>query len=61
VRTRATAAGGAANIGTWLASKAEWLLPRLLPDTLEDLPGKWEAAILKTEDSRSKLRVVGGD
>ena len=29
-------------------------------DTFEDLPGKWQAAILKAEQSRPKLRVVGG-
>jgi hypothetical protein len=29
-------------------------------DTFEDLPGKWQAAILKAEDNRPKLRVVGG-
>ena len=27
-------------------------------DTFEDLPGKWQAAILKAEQSRPKLRVV---
>ena len=30
-------------------------------DTFEDLPGKWQAAILKAEQSRPKLRVVSGD
>jgi hypothetical protein len=30
-------------------------------ETYEDLPGKWQAAILKAEESRPKLRVVGGD
>jgi len=30
-------------------------------DSLEDLPGKWQAAILKAEQSRPKLRAVGGD
>jgi hypothetical protein len=30
-------------------------------DTLEDRPGKWQAAILKAEQSRPKLRVVSGD
>ena len=29
--------------------------------TFEDLPGKWQAAILKAEQSGSKLRVVTGD
>jgi hypothetical protein len=27
-------------------------------DTFEDLPGKWQAAIVKAEQSRPKLRVV---
>ncbi len=27
----------------------------------EDLSGKWQAAILKAEQSRPKLRVVSGD
>ena len=27
-------------------------------DTFEDLPGKWQAAILKAEDDRPKLRIV---
>jgi hypothetical protein len=30
-------------------------------DAFEDLPGKWQAAILKAEANRPKLRVVGGD
>jgi hypothetical protein len=30
-------------------------------DSFEDLPGKWQAAILKAEANRPKLRVVGGD
>jgi hypothetical protein len=30
-------------------------------DSFEDLPGKWQAAILQAEQSRPKLRVVGGD
>ena len=29
--------------------------------TFEDLPGKWQAAILKAEQSRPKLRIVGSD
>jgi hypothetical protein len=32
----------------------------LEPDAFEDLPGKWQAAILKAEENRPKLRVVGG-
>jgi hypothetical protein len=30
-------------------------------DTFEDLPGKWQAAILKAEENRPKLRIVGSD
>jgi hypothetical protein len=30
-------------------------------DSFEDLPGKWQAAILKAEDNRPNLRLVGGD
>jgi hypothetical protein len=30
-------------------------------DTFEDLPGKWQAAILRAEQNRPKLRVVSGD
>jgi hypothetical protein len=30
-------------------------------DSFEDLPGKWQAAILKAEQSRPKLRAVSGD
>jgi hypothetical protein len=30
-------------------------------DAFEDLPGKWQAAILKAEQNRPKLRVVSGD
>jgi hypothetical protein len=29
-------------------------------DSFEDLPGKWQAAILKAEQNRPKLRIVGG-
>jgi hypothetical protein len=29
-------------------------------DRLEDLAGKWQAAILKAEQNRPKLRVVSG-
>ena len=29
--------------------------------TFEDLPGKWQAAILKAEQKRLKLRPVTGD
>jgi hypothetical protein len=30
-------------------------------DTFEDLPGKWQAAILKAEQNRPKLRVVSAE
>ena len=30
-------------------------------ESFEDLPGKWQAAILKAEENRPNLRVVGGD
>jgi hypothetical protein len=30
-------------------------------DTFEDLPGKWQGAILKAEENRPTLRIVGGD
>jgi hypothetical protein len=34
---------------------------RLDADTLEELPGKWQAAILKAEQNRPNLRVVSSD
>jgi hypothetical protein len=30
-------------------------------DTFEDLPGKWQAAILKAEGARPQLRIVTRD
>jgi hypothetical protein len=30
-------------------------------DTFEDLPGKWQAAILNAEAARLELRIVTGD
>jgi hypothetical protein len=30
-------------------------------DTVEDLPGKWQAAILKAEQSRPNLRILGSN
>jgi hypothetical protein len=30
-------------------------------DRFEDLPGKWQAAILRAEQARPKVRVVTGD
>jgi hypothetical protein len=29
-------------------------------DAFEDLPGKWQAAILKAEENRPSLRLAGG-
>jgi len=52
-------------------ASASWLDPRsryrefhealLDADDFEDLPGQWQAAIIKTEQSRPKLRVLSGD
>jgi hypothetical protein len=33
----------------------------LAADAFDDLPGKWQAAILKAEAARPELRIVGGD
>ena len=33
----------------------------LQADSFEDLPGKWQAAILKAEQNRPELRLVSGD
>jgi hypothetical protein len=30
-------------------------------DTFEDLPGKWQAAILKAEQCRPNLRILGSN
>ena len=30
-------------------------------DAFDDLPGKWQAAIVKAEQNRPKLRVVAND
>jgi hypothetical protein len=30
-------------------------------DTFDDLPGKWQVAILKAEANRPNLRMVGGE
>jgi hypothetical protein len=30
-------------------------------DPFEDLPGKWQAAILKAEENRPNLRIVGSE
>jgi hypothetical protein len=34
---------------------------QLDPDSFEDLPGRWQAAILRTEQNRPTLRVVTSD
>jgi hypothetical protein len=31
------------------------------PNAFEDLAGNWQAAILKAEQNRPKLRIVGSD
>ena len=33
----------------------------LAADTFEDLPGKWQAAILEAEQNRLKLQIVAAD
>jgi hypothetical protein len=33
----------------------------LAADGFEDLPGKWQAAILEAEAARPELRIVSGD
>jgi hypothetical protein len=33
----------------------------LAADSFEDLPGKWQAAILKSEENAPNLRIVGAD
>jgi hypothetical protein len=30
-------------------------------DAFEDLPGKWQAAIVTAEQNRPKLRLIGSD
>jgi hypothetical protein len=41
--------------------RREFHLALLEADSVEDLPGQWQAAILKAEQRRPKLRVVSGD
>jgi hypothetical protein len=41
--------------------RREFHEPVLDADTFEDLPGKWQAAILKAEQNRPNLRIVRGD
>ena len=38
--------------------RREFHEPLLDADSFEDLPGKWQAAILKAEQSQPKLRAV---
>ena len=44
-----------------LLQRREFREALLEADTFEDLPGKWQAAILESEQSRPKLRVVTRD
>ena len=49
-------------LSRWSAEQRREFHEALLEaDSFEDLPGKWQAAILKAEQNRPKLRVVGGD
>jgi hypothetical protein len=41
--------------------RREFHLALLEADSFEDLPGKWQAAVLEAEQNRPKLRVVSGD
>jgi hypothetical protein len=41
------------------AQRREFHDALLEADALEDLPGKWRAAIMEAEGNRPKLRVVG--
>jgi hypothetical protein len=41
--------------------RREFHEPLLDADNFEDLPVKWQAAILKAEQTRPNLRVVSGD
>lgn len=46
----------------WMTgSAAEFQEALLDADSFDDLPGKWQAAILEAEQNRRKLRVVTGD
>ena len=40
------------------SQRREFHVALLDADTFEDLPGKWQAAILKAEETRPKLRLV---
>jgi hypothetical protein len=49
----------AAALGARRPSSVERFHEALLEaNTLEDLPGKWQAAILKAEQNRPRLRIV---
>ena len=43
------------------AQRREFHEALLDADGFEDLPGKWQAAIVSAEQSRPRLRVVSGD
>jgi hypothetical protein len=41
--------------------RAEFQEALLEANGFEDLPGKWQAAIMEAEQNRPRLRVVSGD
>jgi hypothetical protein len=43
------------------AQRREFHEALLDADTFEDLPGKWQAAVLMAEAARPRLRLVGRD
>ena len=43
------------------SQRREFQMALLDADTFEDLPGKWQAAILKAEENLPNLRIVGSD
>ena len=43
------------------SQRREFHVALLDADSFEDLPGKWQAAILEAEQSRPKLRVISSD
>jgi hypothetical protein len=43
------------------AQRREFHEPLLDADSFEDLPGRWQAAIVRAEQNRPDLRVIGTD
>jgi hypothetical protein len=43
------------------AQRREFQEALLDADSFEDLPGRWQAAIVRAEQNRPNLRVVSGD